>query len=327
MPLTQGHAVKPLQASSSGWKPINVGKAQAPSSQSGPLDPEMVQRKVKAALNKMTPEKLEKISDQIIEIAAQSKNETDGRTLRQVIQLTFEKATDEAHWASMYAQFCRRMLENIDPDICDETIRNKNGQLVSGGHLFRKYLLNRCQYEFERGWSNQLPGQNSEEKKSKSGEDQSGEAKSSGTVMLSDEYYIAAAAKRRGLGLVQFIGELYKLNMLTERIMHECVHKLVDFQGVPDEAEIESLVKLLKTIGANLDSEKGRPVMDLYFERIKLMMEVPELPSRYKFMLMDVVDLRKANWVSNEANKGPKTLEEVRIEVSPASHRFWLREE
>jgi hypothetical protein len=33
---------------------------------------------------------------------------------------------------------------------------------------------------------------------------------------MSDEYYIAAAAKRRGLGLVKFIGELYKLGMLTE---------------------------------------------------------------------------------------------------------------
>ena len=39
-------------------------------------------------------------------------------------------------------------------------------------------------------------------------------------AMLSDEYYIAAAAKRRGLGLVKFIGELFKLGMLTERIMH-----------------------------------------------------------------------------------------------------------
>ena len=35
------------------------------------MPPDMVQRKVKSNLNKMTPEKFDKISDQILEIAAQ----------------------------------------------------------------------------------------------------------------------------------------------------------------------------------------------------------------------------------------------------------------
>jgi translation initiation factor 4G len=104
--------------------------------------------------------------------------------------------------------------------------------------------------------------------------------------------------------------------MLTERIMHECVKKLVDYTGIPDEAEIESLTKLLKTIGQNLDStEKGKPMMDVYFTRIQTMIDTPDLPSRLRFMLMDIVDLRKKRWASKEANKGPKTLEEVRAEV------------
>jgi translation initiation factor 4G len=271
------------------------------------MDPDLVQRKVKAALNKMTPEKFDKIADQILAIAAQSKDEADGRTLRQVIQLTFEKATDEAHWASMYARFCKRMLETMSPEIKDESILDKNGNIVSGGNLFRKYLLNRCQEEFERGWKMDLP----DKPEGEPGDDKTPEA-----VMLSDEYYIAAAAKRRGLGLVQFIGELYKLSMLTERIMHECVKKLVDYTGIPDEAEIESLTKLLKTIGGNLDStEKGKPMMDVYFTRIQSMIDTPELPSRLRFMLMDIVDLRKKRWQSKEDNKGPKTLEEVRAEV------------
>lgn len=88
---------------------------------------------------------------------AQSKDEQDGRTLRQVIQLTFEKATDESHWASMYAKFCKRMLDTMSSDIRDENILDKAGQVVSGGALFRKYLLNRCQEEFERGWKVDLP--------------------------------------------------------------------------------------------------------------------------------------------------------------------------
>ncbi|TQS37255.1 hypothetical protein Golomagni_02280 [Golovinomyces magnicellulatus] len=312
MPLTAGAEVKPIQISATGWKPRSIGNSQSgPVPGSSHMDPDMVQRKVKAALNKMTPEKFDKIADQILSIAAQSKDEADGRTLRQVIQLTFEKATDEAHWASMYAKFCKRMLETMSPEIKDETILDKNGEVVFGGNLFRKYLLNRCQEEFERGWKIDLP----EKPKGERGEEKTEEA-----VMLSDEYYLAAAAKRRGLGLVQFIGELYKLSMLTERIMHQCVKKLVDHTGIPDEAEIESLTKLLKTIGANLDSnEKGKLVMDAYFSRINIMISTPELPSRLKFMLMDIVDLRKKGWASKESNKGPKTLEEVRAEAEEAA--------
>lgn len=306
MPLTAGMDVKPIMTSSSGWKPMSLARNAAQGA-SGHLDPETVQRKVKAALNKMTPENFDKISGQILEIAAQSKDEQDGRTLRQVIQLTFEKATDEAHWAAMYAKFCKRMLENMSPEVKDVTIKDKNGNIVSGGALFRKYLLNRCQEDFERGWAVEMP------------EPKEGESKE--TAMMSEEYYTAMAIKRRGLGLVQFIGELFKLGMLTERIMHECVRKLLDFKDEPDEAEIESLSKLLRTIGANLDgTEKGNAMMNAYFERISNLVETPDLPSRLKFMLMDIVDLRRAKWVSKEGLKGPKTLEEIRAEVSRFTH-------
>ncbi|TLD34097.1 hypothetical protein PspLS_00496 [Pyricularia sp. CBS 133598] len=313
MPLTAGMELKPIATTASGWKPMSLTKGAPQAAGLGThMEPEIVQRKVKAALNKMTPEKFDKIADQILEIAAQSKDEQDGRTLRQVIQLTFEKATDEAHWASMYAKFCKRMLETMSAEIRDISIKDKHGNVVSGGALFRKYLLNRCQEEFERGWKMDLP------------EPKEGDEKKTGeAAMLSDEYYIAAAAKRRGLGLVQFIGELYKLGMLTERIMHQCVQKLVDYSGIPDEAEVESLCKLLRTIGANLDQNadktQGRAMMDAYFDRINTMINLPDLPSRLQFMLMDVVDLRRGGWVSKEANKGPKTLDEVRAEAEAAA--------
>ena len=284
MPLTAGTTLKPIEVTEKGWKPSSVGKSAtgmagpAPGGD-GHMAPDVVQRKVKSNLNKMTPQNFEKISDQILAIAGQSKDETDGRTLRQVIQLTFEKATDEAHWAEMYAQFCKRMLEFMSPEIRDESIIDKKGDVVVGGALFRKYLLTRCQTEFERGWKTDLP--------------EKPEGATEEAAMLSDEYYIAAAAKRRGLGLVRFIGELYKLGMLTERIMHECVKKLVDYEGVPDEAEVESLTSLLKTIGENLDAnERGHGLMDVYFKRIVQMIETPGLPSRLTFMLMvNAIDL------------------------------------
>ncbi|KAL3470182.1 hypothetical protein BJX99DRAFT_56801 [Aspergillus californicus] len=308
MPMTAGKEIEGLQISSTGWKARSLGPAPAGPAPGGHMPPDVVQRKVKSALNKMTPENFPKISGQILEIVSQSKDESDGRTLRQVIQLTFEKATDEAHWASIYARFCKAMLESMSPDIKDENIRDRNGTIVTGGSLFRKYLLNRCQEEFERGWKVNLP--------------EKPEGVTEEAAMMSDEYYKAAAAKRRGLGLVKFIGELYKLGMLTERIMHECVKKLVDYEGVPDEAEVESLTSLLRTIGASLDaSEKGHAMMDAYFARITLMNQTPNLPSRLNFMLLDIIDLRAARWRSKDADKGPKTIQQIREEAARAQQK------
>ncbi|TKA46680.1 hypothetical protein B0A49_13554, partial [Cryomyces minteri] len=309
MPLTAGMDLKPLELSKSGWKPTSIVNPVASNPDpSGHMAPDMVQRKVKAALNKMTPEKFDKIADQILEIAGQSKNENDGRTLRQVIALTFEKACDEAHWASMYAKFCHRMLQTMSPDIKDENVRDKNGNPVVGGGLFRKYLLNRCQEEFERGWEVNLP--------------EKPEGQTEEAAMLSDEYYVAAAAKRKGLGLIQFIGELYKLGMLTLRIMHECVVKLLNFEGLPDESAVESLVKLLRTVGGTMSAtEQGQSLIKSYFERIQSIMEMPELPSRLHFMLLDTVDLRKKNWHSKDDQKGPKTLQEIHDETMAANQQ------
>ncbi|KAJ4378072.1 hypothetical protein N0V83_000903 [Neocucurbitaria cava] len=306
MPLTAGQEVKALERSQTGWKPPSVtAPAQAQQQMgAGHMPPDMVQRKVKAALNKMTPEKFDKISDQILEIAAQSKDETDGRTLRQVIQLTFEKACDESHWSSMYAKFCSRMLQTMSTDIKDENVRDKHNNPVVGGALFRKYLLNRCQEEFERGWEVNLPEAPEDGKEAQ---------------LLSDDYYIAAAAKRKGLGLIQFIGELYKLGMLTLRIMHECVLKLLDFEGLPDEAAIESLVKLLRTVGATMESaEAGPKMISMYFERIEKVMNMEGLPSRLRFMLLDTIDMRKSGWKTKDILKGPKTIAEIHQEAMAA---------
>ncbi|KAL1650397.1 hypothetical protein SLS58_001214 [Diplodia intermedia] len=311
MPLTANADIAPLVKSNTGWVPTSLTQPAQVNLAAGNLTPDVVQRKVKAALNKMTPEKFDRIADQILEIAKQSENESDGRTLRQVIQLTFEKACDEAHWASMYAKFCKRMLETMSPAIKDENVRDKNGNPVLGGNLFRKYLLNRCQEDFERGWEANLPMRK--------------EGESEEAAMLSEEYYIAAAAKRKGLGLIQFIGELYKLGMLTVRIMHECVMRLLNFEGVPDESNIESLVKLLRTVGATMEtSEAGAQMIRAYFERIEKVKDLPALPSRMHFMLLDLVELRRKGWKSKDDAKGPKTLQEIHEEALKAQQQAEL---
>ncbi|KIL56956.1 hypothetical protein M378DRAFT_88533, partial [Amanita muscaria Koide BX008] len=200
--------------------------------------PEVVDRKVKALLNKLTMENFDSISDQIIQWANRSENQKDGRTLAQVVRLVLGKATDEAMWSDMYARLCRKMMEQISPKVQHEGFRNSEGSPIPGGQLFRAYLLSKCQDGFERGWS--VKEAAAANKKSDSGE----------VALYSDEYYAAKKAKRQGLGLIKFIGELFKFQMLTERIMHECIKKLLGSVQDPKEEEIESLCKLFTTVGA-----------------------------------------------------------------------------
>ena len=277
--------VAPLEVSANRWQPASVGKKPV---QTDEHTPEIVDRKVKALLNKLTMEKFDSISDQIIQWANKSEVEKDGRTLIQVIKLVFEKATDEATWSEMYARLCRKMMETISTKVQDDGIRNSEGKPIAGGQLFRKYLLNRCQEDFERGWV--AKEATAAAAASKATEDQAAKAaaendKDGESALYSDEYYAAQKAKRQGLGLVKFIGELFKLQMLTERIMHECIKKLLSNVDNPREEEIESLCKLMTTAGQLLDHVKARAHMDLYFKRMKEICLSPNVNSHIQMML------------------------------------------
>ena len=260
--------VVPLQATENRWgrKAIQVDQDS----------PELVERKVKGLLNKLTMEKFTSISDQIIAWANKSEKEKDARTLIQVIRLVFENATNDATWSEIYARLCRKMMEQISTNVQDDGIRNPEGKPITGGQLFRKYLLNRCQEDFERGWV-------AKEATAAAAATKSKECGTEEIVIYSDEY-AAQKAKRQGLGLIKFIGELFKLQMLTERIMHECVKKLLGNDN-PEEEEIESLCKLLATVGSMLDIQKARGHLDVYFSRMKELMKSPNVTPRMQYML------------------------------------------
>ncbi|KZV84795.1 hypothetical protein EXIGLDRAFT_776164 [Exidia glandulosa HHB12029] len=190
----------------------------------------------------------------------------------------------------------------------------RRGQPITGGLLFRKYLLNQCQEDFERGWTDQAKTAaaaaekvQDDEVKKKSNQTAQGGAE----VSFSDEYYAAQKSKRRDLGLVRFIGELFKLQMLTERIMHECIKTLLSNVANPGEEEIESICKLLTTVGQLLDTSKARSDMDIYFKRMCDLSESPNIDSRMKYMLLDVIELRSRAWIPRNAVAAPTTLASV----------------
>ena len=273
--------VLPLQAMTNRWdrKVIVVNEDL----------PEIVGRKVRGLLNKLTMEKFDSISDQIITWTNKSKKENNGWTLHRVIQLLFENAIRKAAWSEMYAHLCRKMMEQISPEVRDDGIKNNEGEPIGGSQLFRKYLLNRCQDDFERGRAAKeatatLKSMDGEVSKAVN-DKMKADRKDGGSVQYSEEYYAAQKARGQGLCLIKFIGELFKMQMLTERIMHECVKKLLGNVDNPKEEEIESLCTHLATVGSLLDTPKARAHLDVYFSRMRELAKDPGLTPRMQFML------------------------------------------
>lgn len=57
--------------------------------------------------------------------------------------------------------------------------------------------------------------------------------------------------KLRMLGNIKFIGELFKLKMLTDKVMHQCIVQLLGARPGstnPAEESLESLCQLLGTV-------------------------------------------------------------------------------
>jgi translation initiation factor 4G len=254
-----------------------------------------VDRIVKALLNQLTTEHFDSISDQIIVLANKSEKEKDCRTLIRVVKLVFEKATDEATFSEMYARLCHKIMEQISPKVQDDGIKNSEGKPFAGGNLFRRYLLNHCQQEFERSpvaqeataaaaTSKAIADEAVMEanEKTKGGEE---------PELYSDAYHAAAKARRCGLGLMRFIGELFKLQMLAERVMHECIKKLLGNVENPEEEEIESLCELLITVGSLLDTPKARAHLDVYFSRMRELTKNKNINARMVSMLQVCISI------------------------------------
>ena len=76
--------------------------------------------------------------------------------------------------------------------------------------------------------------------------------------------------------------------MLTEKIMHECIKKLLADVAAPKQEDLECLTKLMSTVGLQLDNpnaKQSRMYMDAYFERIRMLTKNQSLESRIRFML------------------------------------------
>eukprot|EP00658_Telonema_sp_P-2_P031523 TRINITY_DN23566_c0_g1_i2.p1 TRINITY_DN23566_c0_g1~~TRINITY_DN23566_c0_g1_i2.p1 ORF type:complete len:1031 (+),score=225.09 TRINITY_DN23566_c0_g1_i2:236-3328(+) len=264
--------VEPLQQSQNRW--VRPDKAKQD-------ETEVLRKKVLSILNKMTPEKFDRLLVQLLEIQISCKE-----TMSMVIGSIFDKAVAEPAYATMYAELCSQ-FSAATPQV------EQHGE----SHTFKRMLLKKCYDNFMNEAEDEEPDQFEDEDEDEA-EDRFNQA------------------KKRMLGNVTLIGELFKKGLLTENIIKICITLLLEESlEEPDYRDIEALCLLLSIVG---------PLLGEYVESI--MPQITELsgssllPSRMRFMLQGVLELRKASWVPRrEKTITPKKLKEVRQSAAAQS--------
>jgi len=235
-------------------------------------------KEARSILNKLTMTTFEKLAKDLANVEIRAAED-----LRGIVSIIFDKALEEGHFCKMYAELCNYLKDHLPEfqDDADPALGETKVKKVT----FKRCLLNKCQEEFERA-------------------DRYDEANDQETLHL-EQAAKAAKTRRvriRMLGNIKFIGELFAQRILNEKIMHDCVKKLLESK---EEDTIECLCKLMATVGKLLDREEAKHYMDYYFDQMKQTAnEIGSNPTlfpsgkRLKFMIFDTIDLRKQRYPS-----------------------------
>jgi translation initiation factor 4G len=270
--------------------------------------------KAKSILNKLTPEKFEKLAQDFMNVGLKNSR----ALLDKAVETIVSKAQMEENFCFMYADLCVKLMnEWTDPIslLKDESNSNEENsekadeEGMSQGKFFRNLILHRCSHEFDIDREKAL------------------EEIQNRDISEEDKLEQAILLKKRYTGHMRFIGEMYVKKMISHGIMHSCITDLL--KGNNEEETLVCLCKLMETIGSKLEQheiikkkkkkatdppEENSIDMQSHFDEIQIISK--EHPSsRIRFMMKDLIELRENNWQSRRQNEKPKTLEEIRAEA------------
>ena len=252
-------------------------------------------KRARGMLNKLTPQNFEKISLQFLGLGINTEEK-----LRKMIELIFDKAVDEPAFCEQYAMLCKNMSSI--------TIKKPEEEKASS-IKFNTLLLEKCQTCFE---TDKYKDINMEERL-KAIDDCTDKEKKQQLIDELDEE--KRQVRKRSLGNIKLIGALYKNDRLKDEIMDLCIHTLIEND---DEDSYECLCSLLKSIGEKFErSTANRSKFNQQMNSLEKVVRANKIPSRIKFLLMDVLDMRRDNWrlrKLQDVNK-PKTIEQVHEEA------------
>ena len=326
----------------------------------------LAERKIRSILNKLAPEHFDDLILQASQIVI-SKVET----LRSIVEIIFEKSISESVFAEMYAHFCSEICtffpelpDGVSTVVCKSCvfflIQNFNSLLTQKCFLNvvnetdrEKLLSAKARATPLIKSANQLlspptfrlsnevgtPGPFSLKLSEKIAPPQNVALENQSEQSTREEAVQEELKfRKRTIGTLILMGELYKRRLLPEAVMFICISQALDDLSSPDEHDIEALCQLLTTAGAVLDSPKNLAALDLVFEKLQFLAKqsrpnsspliVPvrnnlpfrilkiSLSTRVRFLIESLIELRSNGWVPRRAKEiDPKKLSELKQET------------
>ncbi|XP_012058151.1 PREDICTED: treacle protein [Atta cephalotes] len=283
-----------LRETENAWKPTRLKQINQTEEEA---KTEALYKRVRSVLNKLTPQKFNTLVEQVRSLPIDTQERLQG-----VINLVFEKAVDEPSFSVEYALLCKELAQM--------EVAGYEGQDSSVS--FKKLIITRCQKEFEKNPIDDV----ARNRKLKEIDDcNDPEKKKELQLALEEE---ERRIRIKSVGNIRFIGELYRQQILTTKIMHRCIRHLLDQN---DEDNLECLCKLLTTIGKDLELKGQQANTDEMQEYFNRMQEIvarkghSKISSRIRFMLQDVIDLRANKWIPRRNDNNPKTIDQIQKEA------------
>lgn len=100
---------------------------------------------------------------------------------------------------------------------------------------------------------------------------------------------------KRILGCVQIIGELYNINLIPSKIIFCDVARRLVLEK--SDLSLDALCQLLTRTGRKMDEHSTVAInLNVYFAFLEKFQKDEQLSSRIRFLILDLLDLRKAKW-------------------------------
>eukprot|EP00003_Mantamonas_plastica_P031228 TRINITY_DN803_c0_g2_i1.p1 TRINITY_DN803_c0_g2~~TRINITY_DN803_c0_g2_i1.p1 ORF type:complete len:258 (-),score=62.77 TRINITY_DN803_c0_g2_i1:26-799(-) len=219
--------------------------------------------------------------------------------MQEIVDHIYFSAMEDPENAPLYAELCDRMKEEVssfDDPQSEKPI------------TFKRLLLDKCQKGFETRDIEEFDEMTSAEKE----------------VALE-------RFKKKMIGNVVFIGELFKVGLLTANIMHECMRQLLTYDDVPDQNDLACLFHLMITIGKVIDTDDNSKNMSMYCARINSIGKDKRLPAHIRTMMIALIDIRKNKWETQPWSEDrhywfPKKVKEAIFQILLMWHRDQLDE-
>ncbi|XP_052820010.1 eukaryotic translation initiation factor 4 gamma 1-like [Mya arenaria] len=272
------------------WKPRRFKRGTSKKEVAGNDDAaEDLYQETECLLDRLTAEQFQEFESQMKAL----KIDTEDK-MKVVVDLVYEKAMSEPNISVAYAYMCK-CLSMIQ-------VQSKQGKVIN----FRAVLLTRCQREFEMNNSSNPAFVTKHNEISKH------ENKRTIKELKKELRYEEAKTKQRSLGNIRFMGELFKVKMFNERIMHDCVFTLL---RAKDPESLACVCMLLTTIGKELDTDNAKPRMDQYFQQIAKLANKKTTSARVRFMLQDMINIRLNKWIPRRSNININIIDQIHREV------------